>query len=204
MEKAAWVKLIRKYSASWSRWIHIYLSMFSLVSLLFFAVTGLTLNHTEWFEDMQTTSRMEGSMTGAWVAPGDSSNVAKLEVVEYLRKEHHISGAVGEFAIDEEQCTISFNGPGYTADVFINRADGNYEVSETKTGLWGIMNDLHKGRDAGQGWSWLIDISAILMIIVSLSGLMMLFFLKKKRMAGLLMIVLGGLAVGLIYWLLVP
>jgi hypothetical protein len=204
MEKAAWVKLIRKYSAFWSRWIHIYLSMFSLVSLLFFAVTGLTLNHTEWFEDMQTTSRMEGSMTGAWVAPGDSSNVAKLEVVEYLRKEHHISGAVGEFAIDEEQCTISFNGPGYTADVFINRADGNYEVSETKTGLWGIMNDLHKGRDAGQGWSWLIDISAILMIIVSLSGLMMLFFLKKKRMAGLLMIVLGGLAVGLIYWLLVP
>jgi hypothetical protein len=204
MEKAAWVKLIRKYSASWSRWIHIYLSMFSLVSLLFFAVTGLTLNHTEWFEDMQTTSRMEGSMTGAWVAPGDSSNVAKLEVVEYLRKVHHISGAVGEFAIDEEQCTISFNGPGYTADVFINRADGNYEVSETKTGIWGIMNDLHKGRDAGQGWSWLIDISAILMIIVSLSGLMMLFFLKKKRMAGLLMIVLGGLAVGLIYWLLVP
>ena len=204
MGKAAWVKLIRKYSASWSRWTHIYLSMFSLVSLLFFAVTGLTLNHTEWFEDMQTTSRMEGSMTGAWVAPGDSSNVAKLEVVEYLRKEHHISGAVGEFAIDEEQCTISFNGPGYTADVFINRADGNYEVSETKTGLWGIMNDLHKGRDAGQGWSWLIDISAILMIIVSLSGLMMLFFLKKKRMAGLLMIVLGGLAVGLIYWLLVP
>lgn len=204
MEKAAWVKIIRKYSASWSRWIHIYLSMFSLVSLLFFAVTGLTLNHTEWFEDMQTTSRMEGSMTGAWVAPGDSSNVAKLEVVEYLRKAHHISGAVGEFAIDEEQCTISFNGPGYTADVFINRADGNYEVSETKTGIWGIMNDLHKGRDAGQGWSWLIDISAILMIIVSLSGLMMLFFLKKKRMAGLLMIVLGGLAVGLIYWLLVP
>jgi hypothetical protein len=204
MEKAAWVKLIRKYSASWSRWIHIYLSMFSLVSLLFFAVTGLTLNHTEWFEDMQTTSRMEGSMTGAWVAPGDSSNVAKLEVVEYLRKAQHISGAVGEFAIDEEQCTISFNGPGYTADVFINRADGNYEVSETKTGIWGIMNDLHKGRDAGQGWSWLIDISAILMIIVSLSGLMMLFFLKKKRMAGLLMIVLGGLAVGLIYWLLVP
>jgi hypothetical protein len=147
---------------------------------------------------------MEGSMTGAWVAPGDSSNVAKLEVVEYLRKVHHISGAVGEFAIDEEQCTISFNGPGYTADVFINRADGNYEVSETKTGIWGIMNDLHKGRDAGQGWSWLIDISAILMIIVSLSGLMMLFFLKKKRMAGLLMIVLGGLAIGLIYWLLVP
>jgi hypothetical protein len=66
------------------------------------------------------------------------------------------------------------------------------------------MNDLHKGRDAGKGWGWLIDVSAILMVVVSLSGLMMLFFLKKKRMAGTLMIFLGGLAVWLVYRLLVP
>lgn len=204
MEKAAWGKSFRKYSASWSRWIHIYLSMISFISLLFFAVTGLTLNHTEWFEDMQATSSSKGSIKVDWVKPGDSSNVAKLEVVEHLRKQHHISGAVGEFAIDDLQCTISFNGPGYTADVFINREDGNYEVSETKTGIWGIMNDLHKGRDAGKGWAWLIDISAVLMVVVSLSGLLMLFFLKKKRLAGTIMIVLGGIAVVLVYWLLVP
>lgn len=204
MEKTVATKSIRKYTAAWSRWIHIYLSMISFVSLLFFAVTGLTLNHTAWFEDMQVTSNATGSMTLAWVSSGDSSNVAKLEVVEYLRKQHHISGAVGEFAIDDEQCTISFNGPGYTADVFIRREDGTYEVSETKTGIWGIMNDLHKGRDSGKGWSWLIDISAVLMVVVSLSGLLMLFFLKKKRVAGVLMIVLGGLAVLLVYLMLVP
>lgn len=204
MDKSAFTKSIRKNTASWSRWIHIYLSMISFISLLFFAVTGLTLNHTEWFEDVQVTSNFKGQINASWISPGDSSNVAKLEVVEYLRKQHHISGGVGEFAIDEDQCTISFNGPGYTADVFINRADGNYEVSETKTGIWGIMNDLHKGRDAGKGWGWLIDVSAILMVVVSLSGLMMLFFLKKKRMAGTLMIILGGLAVWLVYWLLVP
>jgi hypothetical protein len=66
------------------------------------------------------------------------------------------------------------------------------------------MNDLHKGRDTGKGWAWLIDISAILMVIVSLSGLLMLFFLKKKRVAGTLMIVLGGIALWMVYWLLVP
>lgn len=204
MEKSIRGKSVRKYTASWSRWIHIYLSMISFISLLFFAVTGLTLNHTEWFEDSQVTSAAKGNMKAEWVSPGDSSNVAKLEIVEYLRNQHQISGAVGEFAIDESQCTISFNGPGYTADVFINREDGNYDVSETKTGLWGIMNDLHKGRDTGKGWAWLIDISAILMVIVSLSGLLMLFFLKKKRVAGTLMIVLGGIALWLVYWLLVP
>lgn len=204
MEKSLRGKSVRKYTASWSRWIHIYLSMISFISLLFFAVTGLTLNHTEWFEDSQVTSAAKGNIKAEWVSLGDSSNVAKLEIVEYLRNQHQISGAVGEFAIDELQCTISFNGPGYTADVFINREDGNYDVSETKTGLWGILNDLHKGRDAGKGWAWLIDISAILMVIVSLSGLLMLFFLKKKRVAGTLMIVLGGIALWLVYWLLVP
>jgi hypothetical protein len=62
MEKATWSKSFRKHSASWSRWIHVYLSMISFISLLFFAVTGLTLNHTEWFEEMQVTSSSKGSI----------------------------------------------------------------------------------------------------------------------------------------------
>ena len=31
------------------RWLHIYLSMFSLAVVLFFSVTGITLNHPDWF-----------------------------------------------------------------------------------------------------------------------------------------------------------
>ncbi|MEN9950222.1 MAG: hypothetical protein RLY85_974 [Bacteroidota bacterium] len=204
MNRSTFGKTFRKYTASWSRWLHIYLSMVSFIALLFFAVTGLTLNHTEWFADQQQTVTTKGQLQQQWVAIGDTGKVAKLEVVEYLRSKHQISGAVGEFAIDEYQCTISFNGPGYTADVFINREDGTYDVSETKTGVWGVMNDLHKGRDSGKAWGWLIDISAVLMVLVSLSGLLMLFFLKKKRISGILMIVMGGIAVGLVYWLLVP
>ena len=30
---------------SWLRWLHIYISMFTLLVVLFFAVTGITLNH---------------------------------------------------------------------------------------------------------------------------------------------------------------
>ena len=31
------------------RWLHIYLSMFGLAAVLFFSVTGITLNHPDWF-----------------------------------------------------------------------------------------------------------------------------------------------------------
>ena len=35
--------------AAFARWLHIYLSMFGLAAVLFFSVTGLTLNHPDWF-----------------------------------------------------------------------------------------------------------------------------------------------------------
>lgn len=198
------VKNIRKNIASSSRWLHIYLSMVSFFILLFFAITGLTLNHTEWFADQQTTKTINGALNTSWVKGKDSAAIAKLEIVEFIRKQHGIGGAVSEFTTDEFQCAISFSGPGYSADVFVNKEDGKYEISETKTGLFGIINDLHKGRDSGQAWKLLIDISAILMTIVSLSGLVMLFFLKKKRVAGVLLILVGTLISLLVYMVWVP
>ena len=194
----------KRNTSNWSRWLHIYLSMFSFIILLFFAVTGITLNHTEWFADQQKTTSMNGKLNLQWVSVKDTARIAKLNIVEFLRNTHGIKGAVGEFSIDENQCTISFNGPGYTADAFVNREDGSYEVSETKTGIWGALNDLHKGRDSGKTWGWLIDASAVLMVLVSMTGLIMLFFLKKKRVSGILIMVLGGLICYLVYRIFVP
>ena len=194
----------KRNTSNWSRWLHIYLSMFSFIILLFFAVTGITLNHTEWFADQQKTTSMNGKLNLEWVSVKDTARIAKLNIVEFLRNTHGIKGAVGEFSIDENQCTISFNGPGYTADAFVNREDGSYEVSETKTGIWGVLNDLHKGRDSGKTWGWLIDASAVLMVLVSMTGLIMLFFLKKKRVSGILIMVLGGLICYLVFRIFVP
>jgi hypothetical protein len=63
---------------------------------------------------------------------------------------------------------------------------------------------LHKGRDSGKTWAWLIDASAVLMVLVSMTGLIMLFFLKKKRVSGILIMVLGGLICYLVYRIFVP
>jgi hypothetical protein len=178
--------------------------MFSFIILLFFAITGITLNHTEWFADQQSTKNIKGIIEANWVTTKDTSKIPKLDIVEYLRLKHGIKGAVGEFSIDDYQCAISFNGPGYTADVFINRGDASYEVIETSTGIWGVLNDLHKGRDSGKTWAWLIDASALLIVLVSVTGLIMLFFLKKKRISGMLILVLGGLICYLIYRIFVP
>jgi uncharacterized protein len=203
LQSASRQKVRRNVSAV-SRWLHIYLSMASFFILFFFAITGITLNHTEWFEDQQKTTNAKGKLEASWVAIADTNAIKKLEIVEFIRNKHHVTGAISEFVIDEDQCTISFNGPGYTADVFVERTSGAYELSETRTGLFGILNDLHKGRDSGKVWKWVIDISAVLMVLVSFTGLMMLWFLKKKRVAGFLTVLGGAILSWIIYRLFVP
>ena len=184
-----------------SRWLHIYVSMISFAIVLFFAITGITLNHPDKFAYQQTTQQYKGKLSALWVNQKDTAHIDKLAIVEYLRNTHHVKSPVSEFRIDDSQCSISFKGPGYAADAFINREDGAYELSIASAGFVGLINDLHKGRDTGARWAWVIDISAIFMIIVSLTGIILLLFIKKKRWSGIIVSVVGLLLFYLVYML---
>lgn len=204
--------------ASVSRWLHIYLSMFGLFVLLFFSATGITLNHPDWFYGgAETSAEAKGTLDPKWVkiptstaattaAPADAgpdqaAGVAKLEVVEHLRAAHHVRGALASFTADDRECVVTFKGPGYAADAFIDRADGTYKITETSHGLVAVMNDLHKGRDTGPVWSVVIDASALLMIVASLSGLILLFYIKRRRVPGVVVGIVGTLVVlALVYF----
>jgi len=182
-----------------SRWLHIYLSMISFAIVFFFAVTGLTLNHAEKFNDQLKSTQEKGKLQLNWVNAKDTLRIAKLEIVEWLRKQHNIKAALTDFRIDDSQIAVSFKGPGYAADAFINRETGGYDLTKTSAGFVGIINDLHKGRDTGSGWSVFIDVSAILLTLVSLSGMLLLLFIKRKRVSGLIVAALGLLIAYLVY-----
>src|ERR1043165_3221915 len=83
----------RRHAAAFFRWLHIYLSMVSFAILFFFAVTGLTLNHADWFSHgKESVRQFNGKLDAKWIAGADAS-VQKLEVVEHLRRVHGIKGA---------------------------------------------------------------------------------------------------------------
>lgn len=181
------------------RWLHIYLSMLSFAIVFFFAVTGLTLNHADKFGDEMTSRTEKGRLDSSWVSAQDTAKIERLRIVEYLRETHHIHAALSDFRIDVDQVGVSFKGPGYAADAFISRPDGNYQLSQTSTGFVGMINDLHKGRDTGHGWSVFIDVSAVLLTLVSLTGMVLLLFLKRRRSAGLIVAAFGLIVAWLIY-----
>ena len=183
-----------------SRWLHIYLSMASFGILFFFAVTGLTLNHQDWFNKQQTTVQLRGAMDPKYLA----NESGKLNVVEYLRNTHGIHEAMKDFRVEDTDWSVAFKGPGYSADVIIDRATGRYELTETRMGFFAVLNDLHKGRDTGSAWAKVIDVSAALMTLVSLSGMLLIFFLQKKRLSGLLAAGAGAVLCYLAYLAWVP
>ncbi|ASU34871.1 PepSY-associated TM helix domain-containing protein [Mucilaginibacter xinganensis] len=193
----------KKQTASWSRWLHTYLSMISFIVVLFFAATGFTLNHADWFSNKPVIKKYTGVLNAKWVKTKDTASVDKLDIVEFLRRTNGLKGSVSDLRIENNDVSVSFNGPGYAADVFIDRDNGGYKITETRLGLVAILNDLHKGRDTGKGWSVTIDLVALFMILVSLTGIIMMCFIKKKRSNGLLLGVLGFVVVYLLYIFLV-
>ncbi len=209
---------VNRRFAALVRWLHIYVSMLAFTIVLFFSVTGLTLNHADWFFG-ESERRLEspGAVDVRWLRakPNLKSDAAeageeladqvnKLEVVEHLRRTHEIRGVVSEFSVDDQQCVVVFKGPGYGADALIDRDTGKYEVIQSWHGMVAIINDLHKGRDTGTAWSWVIDLSALLTSFISLTGLVLLFYLKQRRGPGLIVAVFGTIVVVAVFRLCVP
>lgn len=184
------------------RWLHVYSSMFGLVAILFFSVTGFSLNNPELvFADARSERTDKGRLEAGWVRPG-TEDVARLEIVEYLRKEHGVRYALEEFRIEETECSLAFRGPAYAADVTLNRESGEYELTQVSEGFLALVNDLHRGRHTGPVWPWVIDITAVTLATVSVTGLGLLLYIKRRRNTGL-MLSMASLVGGLfIVWLL--
>lgn len=172
-----------------ARWLHLYVSMLSLLVVLFFAATGITLNHPEWvFGNVQTTHTYQGTLPQGWQQRGE---VNWLRVAESLRAAHGLRGQVSDTLADDQEVSISFRAPGYAADAFIRRTDGSYTLKVTAQGPVAVLNDLHRGRDAGWSWSWLIDLSGGFLLLVAFTGFTLSLYFRKTRRAALTVALAG-------------
>ena len=170
------------------RWLHIYTSMVSLLVVLFFAATGVTLNHPDWLAG-ERTEELTGTLPATWKT---AKGIDWLVVAEHLRAAHGVHGAVADRRADDREGSLTFRAPAYSADAFIDLRDGSYKLTVSYQGAVGVLNDLHRGRDAGNAWAWLIDVSGVFLVFLSLTGLGLLFYLKKVRIKGLVVMTAGA------------
>ena len=165
--------------AQWSRWLHTYTSMISLLVVLFFGITGLTLNHPTWtLGDDPVHSTYSGALPSGAIADGD---VDFLAITEYIRSTYDVSAPVGDYSATDSTGTIGFKGPGYASDLVFDVATGEYTLTVDELGFVAVMNDLHKGRDTSAAWGWIIDASAVFLVVVAITGLAIQLLTRKRR-----------------------
>lgn len=173
--------------------------MFALLVMLFFGVTGITLNHPDWVFGGETVETTESG-----VLPAESQTTDGVEflvISEFVRSRHDVAGEVVDFGVgDDGRGSISYRKPGYAADLFFDAESGSYDLTVSQDGFLGTMNALHQGRDAGSVWRWIIDVSGAILVLIALTGLGIQIFMKKRRLSALAWSAVGAVAtVGLIW-----
>ncbi len=163
----------------WTRWLHVYISMISLLIVLFFGITGLTLNHPSWtLGGSPTTHTYAGTVPAGFASKG---SVDFLAVTEYVRKANGVRGTVAGYQANDTEGTVGFKGPGYAADLVFDLGTGHYTLTVEEQGLLGVLNDLHKGRDTSSSWNWTIDVAAVILVAVAVTGLGIQVLQKRRR-----------------------
>ena len=169
--------------------------MIALLVVLFFAGTGILLNHPSWtFGTETTTETIEGTFpfsTDLVSDDGTAQGVDFLTISEYVRSEHGVIGEVDFFGTTAGQGSIAYRNPGYAADLFFELDDATYELRVEQQGWVAAVSDLHQGSDTGSAWRLLIDITAGFLVLIAISGLVMQFFLKKRRRSAFVMVGTG-------------
>ena len=187
----------------WLRDLHVWTSMLALLVILFFGVTGLLLNHPSWLGgDEVVTTNHEGTLPTS--VRGEGGDIEFLAVSIFLRDAHDLGGEVTNFDQIGTEGSINYTGPGYGASVRFDVETLDYTVVERGEGFVNAMRDLHTGSDSGTAWGLVIDVAAVFLIVVSVTGIGIQLLMRKRRNLALVLAAAGTVATVAGGWLALP
>lgn len=186
--RAQWMRQLRQW-----HWIS---GAISLVSMLLFAITGITLNHSSMIEATPKVTVQEATLADTVVAdlekePRTGRTLVPAALADAIAKAIGIDVAGREAEWSETEVYISLPRPGGDAWVAIERADGATTYERTDRGWISYLNDLHKGRHSGAAWSLFIDVFALCSIVFCITGLLLLQMYAKGRSSTWPLVALG-------------
>lgn len=178
-----------------SRMLHAYISAFAFLALMFFSVTGILLNHPTWLQgeapaEQSVTAQIPGADISAALKTADAPR-ALAEAVAHRVK---LRGAYRSGELLDGEAVLRLEGVTGNTDVILNLETGLAEATLQPATATSIVNDLHKGTNAGAAWRLLIDVTAVLVLALSLIGYV-LFFSLRFRLKTSLILTAASLAV---------
>jgi len=157
----------------------------SLIGMLAFAATGITLNHAADIPATpavrQLSAELPRPLLRTIATPADSAAPLPAPVAAAIASQIGLdtAGKPGEWS--DGEVYIALPRPGGDAWVTLDRTNGKISAEITDRGWVSYLNDLHKGRNTGGIWSWFLDIFAVACILFTLTGLFLLYMHSKPR-----------------------
>lgn len=167
----------------------------SLMAMLLFAATGITLNHSADIEARPVVSKKSAQIPASLLATLTKKPAAELALPLALRDwlAQNAAISVGQQSVEwsPEEVYVALPRPGGDAWLRIELDSGMLEYEKTERGWIAYFNDLHKGRNTGGAWTWFLDFFAVACLIFCLTGLFLLQMHAGNRPATWPVVALG-------------
>ncbi len=186
-KKAHRAKVRRLFWMTQARIWHWITGAATLIAMLLFAFTGITLNHAGQIEGKPVVTQIEKVMPQDLLAqlgeapPEGQTKILPKPVADWLEKETGapVSRRTGEWS--DTDVYVGMPKPGGDAWLSVDRETGDVTYENTDRGAISWLNDLHKGRNTGPVWFWFLDIFAAAAILFCITGLVLLWMHAPRR-----------------------
>ena len=185
----------------WNRKFHIYIGLFLVFFILFFSLSGLLLNHSQWkFASFWKERNETKIITPVTIRVNPDSVVFLHDFMKQL----NISGEISNVSLTPDSINFRVMKPGTIQDIHV---DFKSSMSYQKTigfNWWGKLRILHtfNGSDklnpgaqpnwlATHMWRLSMDTIALGLIFLCLGGWIMWYKIRKDYSIGLIVLILG-------------
>jgi hypothetical protein len=185
----------------WNRKFHIYIGLFLLLFILFFSLSGLILNHSQWRFASFWKERKETEIITPVTIPVTLDRTALLQ--DFM-KQLNISGEISNVKLTSVSISFRVVKPGINQDILVDFKTGISVRKVMVFNWWGKMRILHtfNGSDKmnpevqpnwhiTQIWRLTMDVIAIGLIFLCTSSWIMWYKIRKSYSYGLIVLTLG-------------
>lgn len=176
--RSFWLKQLHQW-----HWIS---AALSLIGLLLFAVTGITLNHAAQIPAEPVTVEQTGALPAPLLArladfPEETTDPVPDAVARWASETFSVQIAGRPTETTPEEIYVALTEPGGDGWLTIDRTTGEALRERTTRGWVAYINDLHKGRNTGPVWYWFIDVFAAACIIFAVTGFGLTWLHARQR-----------------------
>ncbi len=180
-----WKLELYRQSRAW----HGYISAFAFLALIFFAITGLLLNHPEWTPRRAEPPGRDAAVTlsAAELAAASSAKEPARALAAAVGRKTPLLGEFQSGEVVDGEAMLRLEGVRGSSDVSVDMATGKAQATVERARLIDTLNDLHRGKNAGRTWKAVIDLSAALILALSLIGYVLFFTLRFRLRTSLIL-----------------